>query len=102
MADIADLLKNLLDDPKTGEKLGALLGGKESAVSAQPSLDPAMLAKITRAMSRIGSARDDRTRLLCDLRPYVSPARKERLDRAVEMLKMLSLVEILKDEGGME
>jgi len=50
-------------------------------------------------MSRIGSARDDRTRLLCDLRPYVSPARKERLDRAAEMLKMLSLVEILKDEG---
>ena len=100
MADIADLLKNILDDPATSEKLGALLGGKESAVSAPTGIDPVMLAKITKAMSRMkGGAADDRTKLLKDLRPYISPARKERLDRAVEMLKMLSVFEILKDES---
>ena len=102
MADIADLLKNILDDPTTSEKLSALIGGKESAVSASatPAIDPVMLAKITKAMSKMsGGVRDDRTKLLSDLRPYISPARKERLDRAIDMLKMLSLVEILKDEG---
>ncbi len=99
MSDIADLLKNLLDDPKISEKLGALVGG-DTAVSAPatPAIDPAMLAKITKAMSKMsGGAGDTRTRLLLDLKPYISPARSERVDKAVEMLKMLVLIEALKD-----
>lgn len=100
MADIADLLKNILDDPATSEKLGALLNGS-SAVSAPapPSVDPVMLAKITKALKNMNSTEsDNRTRLLKDLKPYISPARRERCDKAIEMLRMLWLVDIFKDE----
>ena len=99
MSDIADLLKNLLDDPNISEKLGSLIGG-DTAVSAPAAstIDPAMLAKITKAMSKLsGGQNDSRTRLLLDLKPYISPARSERVDKAVEMLKMLVLIEALKD-----
>ena len=100
MADIADLLKNMLDDPSVSEKLGALIGGS-SAVSAppSPSVDPVLLAKITKAVKNMNSAEsDNRTRLLRDLKPYISPARQERCEKAIELLKMLWLVDIFKDE----
>ncbi len=102
MADIADLLKNILDDPDTSEKLRSLMGQGSSSLSAPKQIadiDPAMLAKVTKALSRVSGARDDsRTRLLYDLKPYVSDARRARVDKAIEMLKMLWIIEILKDE----
>ena len=100
MADMADLLKNILDDPKTVEKLGALIGEK-SAVSAPPTpnIDPVILAKITKAMKNMNSAEsDNRTRLLRDLKPYISPARQEKCEKAIELLKMIWLVDIFKEE----
>ncbi len=100
MADIADLLKNILDDPSVSEKLGALVGGN-SAVSAppSPSVDPVMLAKITKAIKNMNSPEsDNRTRLLRDLKPYISPARRDKCDKAIELLKMLWLVDVFKEE----
>ncbi len=101
MADMAELLKTILDDPQTSEKLRSLIGGS-SAVSAEktaPDIDPAMLMKLTKAFGKMSGAKDDsRTRLLHDLKPYVSDARKQRVDKAIEMLKMMWLIEILKDE----
>ncbi len=103
MADIADLLKNILDDPSTSEKLQSLLGGGSavSAAPAAPSIDPVMLAKITKAMKHMNSEQsDNRTRLLRDLKPYISPARAKRVDEAIDILKMLWLVDIFKEEKG--
>ncbi len=100
MADMADLLKNILDDPSVSEKLGALIGGT-SAVSAPPTpaVDPVMLAKVTKALKNMNSQEsDNRTRLLRDLKPYISPARQDKCDKAIELLRMLWLVDIFKDE----
>lgn len=99
MADMADLLKNILDDPNISEKLGELLGQNPAVSAPAPStVDPVMLAKITKALKNMNSVENDnRTRLLRDLKPYISPARQGRCDKAIEILKMLWLVDIFKE-----
>ncbi len=100
MADLADMIKNMLDDPGTVDKLKSVLGGSASAPSALPDgMDTATILKITKAMKHMNSKQsDDRTRLLRDLKPYISPARAKRVDEAVDIIKMLSLVDALKNE----
>lgn len=103
MSDLAQMLKNMLDDPNTSQKLQSLLGQGSVATPAQAlpeGLDPAMLLKITSAVKQMNSKEaDNRTRLLCDLKPYISPARARRVDEAVNILKMLWVIDIFKDEG---
>ena len=103
MSDLADMLKGLLDDPATADKLKSLVGGVGDSPDPAPTdgIDPAMMLKISKALSGMkNGGDDDRTRLLCDLKPYISPARARRVDEAVSMLKLLRLVDIFKD--GME
>jgi hypothetical protein len=102
MAELADMLKGLLDDPSTVEKLKGALGGNLTAPSresAPPDIDPAMLMRITGIMKKMnGSQADARSRLLLDLKPYISPARAKRVDEAVGILKLLWVAELVKGE----
>ncbi len=114
------MLGSLLSDPKTGEKLRALLGNdgksapapppdekKDDALSALSGMlgggdmpDPQTVKKLTRAMNAINSKHaDSRTRLLYDLKPYISPARAQRIDEAAQMLRLLGALDILRGEG---
>lgn len=168
MAELADMLNDLLSDPKTGEKLRALLdsnssdpqkggsaperesaptdsesegggsdmlagllgslSGKEKSQSSKSEssdgkalsggdaagllsalagggggllpegIDPAMMMKLTRAMAAMNSKQtDSRTRLLYDLKPYISGGRARRVDEAAQMLKMISVLDIFRD-----
>lgn len=168
MAELADLLKDLLSDPKTGEKLRALLDSNSSesqkgdsapkqesastdsesesdssdmlagllgslptkekpqssnsdasdgkALSGRDAagllsalagngggfptegIDPAMMTKLTRALAAMSSKQtDSRTRLLYDLKPYISDGRARRVDEAAQMLKMISVLDIFRD-----
>ena len=103
MAELADILKGLLDDPSTVEKLKGALGGNLTAPSREsappPDIDPAMLMRITGIMKKMnGSQADARSRLLLDLKPYISPARAKRVDEAVGILKLLWVAELVKGE----
>lgn len=108
MADLAEMLNGLLSDPNTTEKLRALLDNKpappEKKTEDKPALlpdgiDPAMMLKITRAMQHMNSKKsDNRTRLLSDLKPYVSSARSRRVDEAIEIMKILRVLDLFKDD----
>ena len=99
MSDLADMLKTMLDDPSTVDKLKGMLGGAQlSAPEPSPDLgiDPKMLMRLTKIMKNDGP--DNRTKLLLDLKPYISPHRQKRVDEAINMLKVLRLAELVKNE----
>ena len=133
MAELADMINDLLSDPKTGEKLRALLDDKKEPESKseqdghEPSkkenagelatlisslasggkaekllpegIDPAMMIKLTRVMKAMNSKKnDERTRLLYDLKPYISRERGKRVDEAAEMLKLIGVLDVFRDE----
>lgn len=97
MNELADMLKNILDDPTTTQKLQSLLG--QSPQQQADGIEPELMLKVTSAIKKMNSGDgDNRTRLLKDLKPYMSPARARRVDEAVDILKMLWLVDAFK--GG--
>lgn len=101
MSDLADMLKGLLDDPSTADKLRSLVGdGKpDPAPEINDGIDPAMMLKLTRAIKQMnGKKNDDRTRLLCDLKPYISKERGRRIDEAIEILRLIWVLDIFKDD----
>lgn len=101
MADLADMLRGLLDDPDTTEKIRGLIGGSEQKPSLPDGIDPALMLKMTKAISAFKSKRDDpRTRLLQDLKPYLSKKRGRRVDEAVEVLSLIAVVDLFKDDFG--
>ncbi len=99
MADMAEMLKSMLDDPSTMDKLKGMLGGAQISAPEPASdmgIDPKMLMRLTKIMKNDGS--DNRTKLLTDLKPYISPHRQKRVDEAINMLKVLRLAELVKNE----
>ena len=105
MAELEKLLENLLENPDTVGKLKSMITGEVSKESkgetayALDSIDPDMLVKLTRAMSAMSSAKEDsRSRLLCDLKPYISEGRCKRVDEAVQILKLIKVIDIMGKE----
>lgn len=100
MADIAQMLKGILDDPDTAGKIRSLIGDStEKPREAIDGIDPAMMLRLTRAVKNIsGKKNDDRTRLLCDLKPYMSAHRARRVDEAIEILRLIWVLDIFKDD----
>lgn len=98
MADIADMLKSMLDDPSTVDKLKGMLGGAQTSAPSMSDggIDPKMLMRLTKIMKNDGT--DNRTKLLLDLKPYISPHRQKRVDEAINILKVLKIAELVKNE----
>lgn len=87
--------------------LGSLTGGEKKAGGGllPAGIDPDTLFKVTRAVAAMNSdVGDERTRLLYDLKPYISSARAKRVDEAAQMLRMLKVLDIFRDgfenDGG--
>lgn len=110
MADLADMLKGILDDPDTAGKLRSLLGGESEGGQKEEKshtediipggFDPVMMAKLARAFKNMnGKKSDDRMRLLYDLKPYISKERCKRVDEAAEILRMIWVLDIFREEG---
>ena len=92
---------------------GLLQSGGPPAAPSPPSppapgpaegLLSAISPKELNAIMRIGSALksrqpDDRSQLLLALRPHLSPARQERVDQAVKLLRRVDIIPLLKDSG---
>lgn len=74
------------------------------APSPMENIFSAISPKEIQAIMKIGSAlkaprQDDRTQLLLALKPHLSPARRERVDQAVKILRLLDILPLLKDSG---
>lgn len=113
MSELEDRLNSILGDPQQMEMIASmaksLMGAQEAPQAASPppprketgmfeSLDPAMLGRLTKAMGGRGS--DDKRALLEAMKPYLSPARREKLERAVKLARMIGMAEIAFEALG--
>lgn len=116
MDNIADKLTELLNSPSGMEKIKSaadvLLNSDEAdakepeASSEDDIFSDGILDNIENIQKfmRIAellknSENDKRTKLLLSLKPHLSENRARRVDKAVLMLKIASLIPVLKEEG---
>lgn len=106
MDDLTKQLQSVLADPQALGQLQGLLqslgGEKEPPAPAAPGLSPQALSLVARlgpVLSQMNQE-DDATRLLLALRPLLSPARQGKVDQAIELLRMLRALPVLKESGA--
>lgn len=119
MDDFSEKLSQLLSDPESLEKIKNLAGsfmpdsGKaqeksepqkphnnsENSASGNgfgiPSLDPQILFKISNIISKANTDNDEKLKLLNSIKPYLSDKRAEKIDSAVQILKMSKYASVL-------
>lgn len=108
MSDLEDRLNSILNDPAQMEMITSmaksLMGPQEppkAAAAPLPktetglfeNLDPAMLGRLTGAMQSMNRP-DEKQALLTAMKPYLSPKRQEKLERAMKLAKMIHVAEI--------
>ena len=119
MDDISEKLAEILNDPESlnrvREMAENILGNNQKAENTPPpaadigslfgnmDIDPIQIGKIMSVMSRLKSDRDDsRAKLLLALKPHLSAPRREKVDTAIKLLKLIDLLPFLKDSGLFE
>lgn len=121
MEDLSAKLTQLLNDPDGMKQLQSMAQGllgeggldisalmpQEETKSAMPDLSgmmggisPDQINMMMKLMSAFNRTKDDdRTRLLMALRPHLSDKRKERVDQAVKLLKLASVLPLISESG---
>ena len=111
MEDLSAMLSQLLDDPQGMEKIkslaGSLLEGQGPLAAASPpaagdcgTISPGEIQTIMKLMSAMKNDQDDdRTRLLLSLKPHLSQERQQRVDQAVKLLKLITLLPLIRESG---
>lgn len=92
--DIAEKLFSQKSEPQEDENgLDSLLGGE-----GMP--DPQQLQMLLGLFSRLKQNGDDNaSKLLIALKPHLSGDRRERVDTALKILKLLELLPLIKESG---
>lgn len=117
--DLSSMLSGILNNPAEMEKLknmaNSLLGGEGDSAPFSPSpqnngsflgdVSPDEIAGVMKIMGALkNNASDQRVGLLVSLRPHLSEKRQKRVDDAIKILRLVSLLPLLKDMnifGGM-
>lgn len=104
MDDLSAVLSGFLSDPKAMEQISDMarqLGLGEGSGQPQPSpedafpgLSPELLSGIMEAMQE-STKSDKTTELLSALEPHMTGGRKEKLDRAIRAIRMMSAAKAL-------
>ncbi len=111
MEDLSSILSGIMSDPAQMEKLkamaGSLLGGQttpqapaEPPASPLPDVSPGEIAGLMKMANLLKSnSADRRTGVLVSLRPYLSEHRQKRVDDAIKLLRLVSILPAIKDAG---
>ena len=109
MDNLGERLAKLMEDPEEMEKLKAMaegIMGQSSQPQSQPlsglfgGISPDDLGAVMQLSRLLGSeAEDDRTHLLLALKPHLSAKRQDRIDKAVKLLRIASILPLIKDQG---
>ena len=99
MAELGDMIGELLKDEKNMEMIQSALASLTSAAPAETAPQNAgeeeMLRKILSVFKDGKGKEDDRCRLLGALRPFLGAARREKLDKSIGLLRALSVMEAM-------
>ena len=113
MDDLTGKINSLLSDPDSMEKIKNLAsmftsssGESESNTQRKENnddgggfnIDPAMLFKVKGALD-VMKKDDPRISLLLALKPNLSEVRRNKVDEAIHILRLLSLMPLLRDQG---
>ncbi len=105
MDDISEKLSAILNDPEGMEKIKkmaeSMLGTTEEK-SKEPLEEIGLdMASLTRAIGLLKNQNkeNDRVKLLLALKPHLSLEKRERVDSAVKILKLLDMAPLLKEMG---
>ena len=87
---------------------GQFMGGESSEAPPHNetgtgfSIDPDMIFRLMNIMQKLQSPQNDpRCNLIAALKPLLSPERRHKADKAIELLRLMSIFS-LKDIFGME
>ena len=108
MDDIASKITEMLQNPDSVEQIKAMAdslfnkGAEESPPKAEmPSgfgdIDVGSMMKVASILKN--SACDNRSNLLLALKPHLSDERKTRVDKAIKILKLVSLIPVFREQG---
>ena len=107
MDDLSEKLSGILSDPAAMKEIAQLasqLGVDASGVHKEPEPPPKpeksdALSLMSGLMPLMGTLRqeDDTTRLLDAIRPFLSEERREKLDKAKKMLRMMKLLPLIRE-----
>lgn len=117
--DISDQISALLNSPDGMEKLknaaNSLFQGGSDAPSPEPEKSGPLpdISSLLSGAENIGSImkvmsllknkeQDKRVGLLLALKPHLSTERGKKVDKAISILKVASLIPVLKEEGILE
>ena len=121
MEDLSAKLTQLLNDPEGMKQLQSMAQGlmgeggfdlsslmpQEQPKQTIPDISglmggvsPDQINMMMKLMSAFNSTKeDDRTRLLMALRPHLTDKRKQRVDQAVKLLKLASVLPLINESG---
>ena len=107
MDDLNEKITALLSDPSAIEGIrnmaAGLLGSSgepEIKSESAPELPNIDIGKIMGIMGKLNKREnDERTSLLLALKPHLSEKRRERVDRAIKILKLIDMLPLLQDSG---
>ncbi len=122
MEDLSTKLTQLLNDPEGmkqlqsmaqglmgegGLDLSALMPQQQQEKPVMPDISglmggisPDQMGMMMKLMSAFNSTKeDDRTRLLMALRPHLTDKRQQRVDQAVKLLKLASVLPLISESG---
>ncbi len=110
MDDLSQKLAGILNDPESMErvrKMAESILGEEQKEEKIPNfgdiggmLGADELQGIMAIISKLNSSGNDpRTQLLKALKPNLSEPKREKVDTAIKILKMLEVLPLMKDSG---
>ena len=121
MEDLSTKLTQLLNDPEGMKQLQSMAQGlmgeggldlsalipQEQEKPVMPDISglmggvsPDQMSMMMKLMSAFNSTKeDDRTRLLMALRPHLTDKRQQRVDQAVKLLKLASVLPLISESG---
>ena len=115
MSELEDRINSVLNDPEQMEKITKLAqsfmagSSAESAAPGSPGgmpdlssagLDPAMLSRISRALSAGGQENRRERALLEAMMPYLSEKRRSKMDKALRIARLAGIARLAMDETG--
>ena len=106
MEKIAGLAKSLMGGGDSGdapaEKTKSAGGGLDSLMQSggDSAIDPAMLARLSRALSSGAGEKKQERALLEAMKPYLSEKRRSKMDKAIKLARLASIARIAMGEMG--
>lgn len=110
MDELSEKLAKILNDPESMNRVREMaeniLGDNEAEQSKQNSddiygmLGSDELMNVMSIVSKLNTKNDDtRTQLLSALKPHLSEPKRDKVDTAIKILRLLELLPLIKESG---